>query len=328
MSMKEPLHSKRMDTAAVTGKLPRCAWCALVWLLAIIVVLAQPLPGQADAGVSLPKVLHVAFSSGAFPEIDRCDARLAMELWARELSRKVGIQKAKATIFDKTEEIQDMIRQGEIHLVTMPALEYLKYRRGLKIVPAYIAANKTGREVEHLIVVRRDSGIRRFRDLRGKTLSTSTATKHDASLLWLNVLLMREGARKSTGYFRQQTESKKPSQAVMGVFFRKFDSALVSRGSFETCKILNPQLETQLIAIAESDSLAGSISCIPYNISERLKRTMDNTATSLDKTTVGKQMATLFQVGTIVPFNPSHLSGLEELLREQERLMVAQARKR
>jgi ABC-type phosphate/phosphonate transport system substrate-binding protein len=328
MRTKESLHYEGMDSAVVTGWLQRSAWRAHLWMLVILVLLAQPLPGQAASDDSLPTVLHVAFSSNVFPDIERGDAKLAMELWARELSRRVGIQKAKVTIYEKTDEVRDLIRRGEIHLVTMSSIEYLKYGRRLKILPAYVAANMTGRDAENLLVVRRDSGIRTFRDLRGKTVATVPSTKYDASLLWLNVLLMREGAGKPTGYFRQLTELKKPSQAVMGVFFRRFDSALVSRGSFETCMVMNPQLGTQLIAIAESSSLADTLSCIPNTVNQRLKRAMDTTATSLDKTSVGKQLATLFQVGAIVPFNPSHLSGLEELLRERDSLVAAQGRKR
>lgn len=328
MRTKEPLHYEGMDTAVVTGWLQRSAWRAHLWVLAFLVLLVQPLPVLAASDDSLPTVLHVAFSSNVFPDTERGDAKLAMELWARELSRRVGIQKAKVTIYDKTDEVRNLIRRGEIHLITMSSVEYLKYGRRLKILPAYVAANMVGQDAENLLIVRRDSGIRTFRDLRGKTVSTLPSTKYDASLLWLNVLLMREGIRKPTGYFRQLTELKKPSQAVMGVFFRRFDSALVSRGSFETCKLMNPQLGSQLIAVAESSSLSGSVSCIPYNMSARLKRAMDATATSLDKTTVGKQMATLFQVGSIVPFAPSHLSGLEELLREQDRLLSAQGGKR
>lgn len=318
MRTKKPLHYEGMEIAVVTGWLQRSARRAHLWMLAILVLLAQPLPVLAASDDSLPAVLHVAFSSNVFPDIERCDAKLAMELWARELSRRVGIQKAKVTIYGKTDEVRDLIHRGEIHLVTMSSVEYLKYGRRLKILPAYVAANMVGRDAENLLVARRDSGIRTFRDLRGKTVSTLPAAKHAASLLWLNVLLMREGARKPTAYFRQLTELKKPSQAVMGVFFRRFDSALVSRGTFETCKLMNPQLGTQLIPVAESSSLSGSVSCIPNTVNQRLKRAMDSTATSLDKTSVGKQMATLFQIGAIVPVNPSHLSGLEELIREHD----------
>lgn len=324
---KESILNGKSGTAANRG-LSRSAYLPFIWILAFIALLSQPSTGTANPRDELPKVLHVAFSSRVFPDVDQKDAQVAMELWARELSRRAGIPKAQVTIFNNIQEIQGAVRRGDIHMVTMSSMEFLKYRKELKIVPAYVAANRTGRDMENLIVVRRDSGIQKVRELRGKTLATLSAAKNETSLLWLNVLTMREGARQSTSFFRQVYESKKTSQAVIGVFFRKFDSALVTRASFDTCRVVNPQLDKVLVVISKSDSLVGDISCLPSNIGEKLKRAIDAAALGLHENTVGRQMATLFQTNRVIPFNPSYLSGLEELLRERGELMAKQRNKR
>jgi ABC-type phosphate/phosphonate transport system substrate-binding protein len=84
--------------------------------------------------------------------------------------------------------------------------------------------------------------------------------------------------------------------------------------------MLNPQIGRQLKVVAESKPLHGDITCIPTTVSENMKRTIENAALHLHETTSGKQMFTLFQIDRVIPFNPSYLSGLEELLRERDRL--------
>lgn len=323
---KRPPESRGNGAAALPGlmRIP----CLLILLFIAGALYVSPAAGAANPLDELPKVLHVAFSSRTFPGVELSDAQIAMELWARELSRNAGIPKARVTIFNDVNEIREAVRHGNIHMVTMPPVEFLKYRRELKIVPAYVAANKSGKDMENLIVVRRDSGMQTVRDLRGRTLAMASASHHGASLIWLNVLSMREGAGQATGFFRRLHETKNASQAVIGVFFRKFDGALVTRASLEACSSVNPQLDRELAVIAKSDSLVGDISCLPVNIGEKLRIAIDTAALTLHEKTVGRQMATLFQVNRVAPFKPSYLSGLEELLRERDRLAVSQRKKR
>jgi phosphonate transport system substrate-binding protein len=276
----------------------------------------------------LPKVLHVAFSSRVFPDVDHRDVQIAMELWAKELSRKVGIHQAQVTLFNSPDEIRKMVRSGEIHLVTLPPMEYLAWQRELNIVPAYVAANKSGRDMEYLLIVRRNSGVTKVPDLRGKTLAMPPAAKDQTSSLWLTVLLLREGVRDAHGYLGKMADAGKPSQAILGVFFRQYHAAIVHRGSLETCIAVNPQLGKDLIVLAESKSLIGEISCIPAALGRRMRQAIDTAALTLHETAVGRQMTTLFHIDRVVPFNPSYLAGLEGLLRERERLTAKTAKRK
>lgn len=289
----------------------------LVLATVVFVLLFCGQPAPAPASEQLPKTLHVAFSSRVFPDIDQGDAQVAMELWARELARKAGIHQAKVTIFTDPKQIEESVRSGEMHVITLPALEYLANRPQLPLVPAYVSANKTGPAMDLLLIVHRSSGIRTVADLRGKRLITPPLTAHEPAKLWLSALM---GTRSGPGvrYFDKVTDKTKPSQAVMAVFFRQFDAAVVRRGSFETCKAVNPQLGRELAIIAESKSLVGEITCLPATIGTRMKLAIDAAAASLHETAVGKQMATLFQIDRVIPFKPTYLTGLEELLRHRE----------
>jgi ABC-type phosphate/phosphonate transport system substrate-binding protein len=232
------------------------------------------------------------------------------------------------TIFQNAPEIGAQVKRGDIHLLTLPAMEFIAQRGKLSIVPAFVAANKTGNSMENLLVVRRNSGFNSLRALKGRNLAMPPNAKNTAAAIWLNTLLLKEGVRQTSTFFANIIESPKPSQSLMGVFFKKFDGAVVTRSSFETCRTLNPQLGRDLAIIAESRSFAGEVTCLPEAISPQLRQAIHKAAGTLHESSVGKQMITLFQIDRVIPFRPEHLAGLEDLLREYTSRRDAAARSR
>jgi ABC-type phosphate/phosphonate transport system substrate-binding protein len=296
-------------------------------MLTVILALCSFVPAFADREMDMPKVLLVGFSSKVFPDIDNRDAKVAMELWARELSRSAGIAEAQVTIFRDPAEWLGEVRRGRLHMVTMSAIEYLRYRDKVALYPAFVAANKTGWNMEQILIVHRKSGIQTVKELRGKSFAILPPAKYEAAHIWLEVLLKRTGYADRSAYFRQVKEFPKASQAIMGVFFRQVDGCVVSRGSFDTCKTLNPQLGQELFIIAESKSLMGDISCLPVSIGVKLKGAMENAALHLQENNVGRQILTLFQTDRVVAFKGSDLDGIVELLAERDRLTAKPTRK-
>jgi ABC-type phosphate/phosphonate transport system substrate-binding protein len=297
-------------------------------MLSLIFAFCSLAPAFADRDSGLPKVLQVGFSSKVFPDIDNRDAKVAMELWARELSRSAGIAEAQVTIFRDPAEWLGEVRRGRLHMITMPAIEYLRYRDKIPLYPAFVAANKTGRNMEQLIIVHRKSGIQTVKELRGKSFAILPPMKYEASQIWLELLLKRNGYSDQNTCFSQVKEFPKASQAIMGVFFRQIDGCIVSRGSFETCKTLNPQLGRELFIIAESKSLMGEVSCLTAGTGENLKTAMEKAALHLQENSLGRQILTLFQTDRVVTFKSSDLDGIAELLAERERVPATPARKR
>lgn len=286
--------------------------CLLCWILTLPTVTSaveDPLPG----------VLHVAFSAGVFPDLDQRDVQVAMELWARELARKAGIPKAQVTIFTRPDQIRGAVARGDMHVITMSAQEYLANRTRLDVAPAFVAANKTGANREQILLVRRDSGITTPAKLKGKRVAILPAAGREPGLIWLSVLLQREHAGPPARFFASVNETAKASQAVMGVFFRQYDGAVVFRSSFDTAKAMNPQLGRDLQAIAQSASILGEVTCLPNVLGRRMRQAIDEAAETLHTTPVGRQMAALFQIDRVIPFRPDYLTGLEELMRGQRK---------
>jgi len=300
----------------------------LIGLVSAGGVLAHPVSAAEKQDSAMPKVLRVGFSSDIFTDVDTRDAQVAMELWSRELARGAGINQASVTILHTSEELAVSVRKGSLDIITMPALQFVKLRDTLSLVPAFVASNHVGRSREQLLIVSRASGLRKFADLRGKTIDLLPEKRYEPAYIWLEVLLKREPKERTVNYFYRIDKAPSASQAIMRVFFGKVDAAIVPRGSFETAKTLNPQLGRQLLVIAESESIIGDISCIPASISIKLRHAMENAAAHLHENAMGRQMTALFQIDRVIPYQASYLDGLVSLLEEQANLKTKPAKRK
>ncbi|NVN89658.1 MAG: PhnD/SsuA/transferrin family substrate-binding protein [Desulfuromonadales bacterium] len=292
-----------------------------------------PLAGPARSALNQTDVsktvVKVGFSSNMFPESDQKDARLAMELWSNELSRSMGFEYSPQTIiFNNSTEMLNGIRKGSVTIIALPVLEYLKMRDTVQLVPFTVAANHVGKSRQFVLITRRDSGIRTFADMRGKSLLYLPSANYEVSHIWLDVLLMHEGKHDRNSFFRLATESPSASKAIMSVFFKQADGAIVNRGALDASASLNPQLVNQLSVVAESKPLMGNVTCVPQGINEHLKRTIQHAALHLHEKATGRQIFTLFHIDRAIEFNASYLDGIEELIRERDSLRLKQGRRK
>jgi ABC-type phosphate/phosphonate transport system substrate-binding protein len=274
------------------------------------------------------KPLKVGFSARVFPNVDQRDARVAMELWTRELARGLGFRTQPQTfIFQKPSDLMEAVNRGDMTVVTLPATEYLQIKDKALLTPVIVEASNEGLSRRFVLIVRNDSGIKSLAGLRGKSILIPSSTKYSASHLWLDVLLLNAGLGERNSFFSVVNEST-ASQSIMGVFFKKADAAIVSRAALETSKSLNTQISNRITIIAESKSLIGDVTCIPFSNDDRMKRAIENAALHLHESATGKQMFTLFQVERTVPFKQAYMDGLMELIREKERLSTKTGKRR
>jgi ABC-type phosphate/phosphonate transport system substrate-binding protein len=290
-------------------------------MLPVITMCVVPDRVSADQAAGMPKVLRTGFLQRVFYETDPRDAKAAIEVQGREVSRALGLNTPpKVNLYPDMPAMADALRRGELELVTMPSVEYLRIREAIPLIPGFVGANNNGLGTRYVIIVRSDSDIRTFTDLKGRSILLPPVVRHELSHIWLDVLLMKAGKGESSHFFRQVKESPKLSHAVMGVFLRQADAAVVTRSGLDTSRQLNPQLETQLTVLAESRNLSDGVTCLIPGTPEKFRNNLSKEIMRLNNTSGGRQMYTIFQSSGITPFKPEHLEGLEELLHEYDRL--------
>ena len=297
-------------------------WSLIFWQL--------PGPVAAEpSGGGMPKMLRTGFLQRVFAETDPRDAKAVLEIQGREVSRALGLGSAtQVTIFPDMQAMSAALRRGELELVTMPTIEYLKLRKTVPLIPSFVAANNGGLGTRYLIITRKDSGIRTFADLRGRSMQLPSLANHELGQLWLDFLLLKAGKGARVSFFSQVKEPSRMFNAIMGVFLRQTDAAVITRAVLDASRQLNPQLEAQLTVVAESQNLSEGVTCLIPGTPEKFRNQLSREIIRLNDTSGGRQMYTIFQSSGIRPFNAACLEGLEELVNDYDRLKALSGRRK
>jgi len=305
------------------------AWRSCVICLLLVVLLwAPPHCAAAERDDGMPKLFRSGFLQSVFSNIDPRDAKAVMEVHGRKIAEELKINITDRVImFPTLKTMVDAIRKGELELVSIPSSEYLRIRKTVPLLPSFVGTNGTSHGNNFVVITRRDSGIHSFSNLRGKSIMLPPASIYEPGHLWLDVLLLRAGKGGRDTFFSQVMESPKITKAVMGVFFRQVDAAIVTRSGLEISRQLNPQLETQLTVLAESPNLSDFVVCMNPTTSENFRNKLSNALIRLNESKSGQQLYIIFQTKGIIPFKPEYLEGLEGLHLEHDRLAAKKAKR-
>lgn len=304
------------------------------WLPAVVITMVLAGLGAVTLGAAteqhgqLPKVFRTGFLQNVFADTDPRDAKIVLEMHSREIARDLGLNlTAKVVFFSDIGPMLDAIRNGELELASLPSLDYLRIRKKVSLIPSFVGTNIANKGIHYLVITRKDSGISSFAELKGRSILLPPAATYEPARLWLDVLLLKEGKERRDAFFGQVKESPKISKAIMGVFFRQADAAIVTRSGFDVSRQLNPQLDAQLMVLAESPNLCDLVVCMLPGTSKKFRDDLSRSVIRLNDTKTGRQMYTIFQSGGMALFKPEYLDGLEELLREHDRLLARKSKR-
>jgi ABC-type phosphate/phosphonate transport system substrate-binding protein len=289
----------------------------LVLLLALGLILTTP-PPSAGAGETYHSV--VGFSHNTFMNTDKESSQAIARLWTGQVARKRG-GTTDTRILSSFTEIEREVRSKRVDLLILLPSEYLELKDRTPLEPLFVSAKKDEIFDRLVLIVRRDSGIRTMAHIKGKILLEQKGLASEGRNLWLDTLLMRDGVRDPERFFAPGSRQVlKPSMAVMPVFFRKADVCLVTRSSLKLMAELNPQLNRDLMVLAESPRAPGSVIAVRRGLPPLHREALREILGALDHDLQGQQLLTLFRMSRLVPFNPDYLEPLDKLHREHRGL--------
>lgn len=314
---------QKLSISLFIARVCRSLTLSLLLLLSVVTLCALPISVSAERDDGSPKLFRSGFLQSVFSNIDPRDAKAVMEVHGRKIVGELKMNITdKVVMFASSKSMIDAIRKGELELVSIPSVEYLRIRETVPLIPSFVGTNDNGTGNKYLVITRKDSGIHTFSDLRGKSILLPPVAIYEPGHIWLEVLLLKAGKGDRDTFFTRVKEIPKISKAILGVFFGQADAAIVTRSGFEISRQLNPQLETQLTVLAESSRLSDFVVCMNPTTSENFRNSLTKALFRLNESKSGKQLYVIFQTGGITPFKPAHLDGLESLLRERKRLAV------
>ena len=152
--------------------------------------------------------------------------------------------------------------------------------------------------------------------LKGKTLMLCSAVSHGLERTWLEVILGEAGLPAPEAVFSECRTTAKANETLLAAFFGKCDFCVLTRQDWELLSELNPQLETKLHLVAESEPLLPNVMAFHRDCTGIEREGLLREMITLHERVVGRQVLTLTKVKRILPFDPGYL---EATVRLRER---------
>ena len=300
--MTPAVHSRRQALAVLLGAGP--------WL-------PRKLAGAAGPAI------RMGISESTVGDVNLNDARMAVQVWLKRLGAEVNLV-IDPKCFSTTREIVERVRNNQLDVVAVNALEYRLIANLLDSSEIVTAAGGDGVE-QYLILIRRNGGVRRLGDMKGRRLVIMKAPKTCLAPAWLSTLLDDAGCGTAEQFFGSITTESKFSRVILPVFFGQADACLTSRRGFATMSELNPQVGKELQALASSAPLVPAFYVFRRNYPEAEKARLVNAIANLRNGIGGQELATLFQFDRLAVMSGDSLTSALNLLDKADRAHARQS---
>lgn len=252
--------------------------------------------------------VNIGFSTKAFVNVPREDIRVAVRILSQKVARNT-VGSANSQIYDSLSDIERDLKAKQLDAVALTPEDFLALRPRIPLDPIMVTATSKGHEVELLLLTRKDSRIRTFRELKNRTIAIPARIVQYGNMYftWVDTLLMREGFPNLETFFSSVNEAQNPSRALMQVFFRQADACVVTDQVFDLATELNPQIGKELTVVTRVDKLAGGIIVFRDDLQEDRKQKLREALQTLHEGQDGRQLFVLFQLNRLVPYRPEYL---------------------
>lgn len=281
-------------------------------------------------------VILGAVSAGASPTRHRCtlmldpetidgpnpdDVQVAFTVWLDEISRSLEVDVDLATVLlGPRDDLAECFRRKAGDLFVLNGLRFLELRSSLGMRPALVSEKQGGVGESLVFLLPASHGSSSLLGAKGGRLLLCNGGKGRIPRLWVDVLVAEAGADPRQ-HWSSVKEVSKVSQAVLPLFFGKVDAAVVTASGFETMVELNPQLGRELRVLLRSDKLLDSVTVWRHDYSdEAFVRAFEREVFTIGHLARGKQVLTLYQVRSILPFQEHYVDGLRKLVERARRL--------
>jgi ABC-type phosphate/phosphonate transport system substrate-binding protein len=289
---------------------PRIRTAVLIALL-LVGLLAPPVRGDQET-------LRIGFTTDMFPEVSRKDAEIALLSWTKEIMRLASAPMAvRSLVFESGDTVADAVLRRELDVFGMTTPDYLRWKDKLQAIPRLVGDHGQGPEDEYLLLVRQGSSLGNLRQLAGKRLLAPAGAPGILSHAWLDVLLTRQGLPAAIKMLADVRSVSRPSHAVLPVFFRQADAAMVTAAAFATMQELNPQIGREMVVLARSPKLLPSLMLFDKETTDAKRTLVTESALRLAESVTGKQVLLLFKISRVVSFGSSQLDNVVALMHER-----------
>ena len=263
-------------------------------------------------------VFKFGVSSSAFKNISQNDISAALKAYAVAIKKEqnLNVELNISLLTGSTKEIGETFTQAWLDGVSVTVREYME----MGIKPEYVFVGDKGGTpyIYYVLIVRNDDNVS-IETLDTRKIVTCETVGMGLSLDWLETLIVKSGLKQQTD---QPVIVENSSKAILQVFFKQADTALVTREAFEVACELNPQLQKKLRVLSESPPFISAFFMF-HSLTYQKKSwpIVEKAILNLHKTPGGRQLLTIIQSRKMIKWPSSILKSTIMFLEEHEKLV-------
>jgi ABC-type phosphate/phosphonate transport system substrate-binding protein len=198
--------------------------------------------------------------------------------------------------FDSSDGLAVAIKNGQANAFFGSPVEFLKSESYLLSSPIASGVFNNQLKSRILLVVRKDSGIDTFQQLKGKVLATQKWISADMGGMYLETLLLENKLPISQRFFSEIQNTDTSNRALVDLFFKKVDVTLISENQYDIATELNPQLREQTKIIIASEPYLIFVAALSKNTPEQEINGIKKSLLTIHRSARGKSILSLMKI--------------------------------
>jgi len=225
--------------------------------------------------------------------------------------------------FDSSEELAEALKKNQINSMFGSPLEFIKSESLLMSSPLVSGVISNQQKSKILLLVRKDSEISAIEQLKNKKIASQKWVIQDLGGLYLDTLLLEKKLPTADIYFSEIIKTQTSNAALVSLFFKKADVALLSESEFNIAAELNPQMRAQTRILIASEPYLVIVAALTKNTPADQTNAIKKNLLSIENTSKGKNILRLMKMDGLREINLTDLNNVRELVEKNKQLKVA-----
>jgi len=257
-------------------------------------------------------ILRVGYSTDSFNELSKKDSQIVLNLWFKDMMKSAE-HKAEFTFYDDITLMADDFNAGKLDLVFANGIELIKYFDLSQMQGAFTGGAK-GENTDNLVEVRRKSTSSDSLK-RQKVIKISLLQGENPSKIYAQSVIVKEYKNSETFF----TYTRKNSAALLKLFFKQVDIAIVPTKTFLFATELNPQIGYKLEIFHKTDISLGTLGYFHKDIDTKFRKEVTDLAFKEVESERGKQMLVMFKTHRLIKVKIDKLDPIIKLYKEYQK---------
>ncbi len=271
------------------------------------------------------KVSTIGFMVDHFSDVNINDAQAGVKIWVSKIVQIDNLfnkYNVKVKIYSSINQIISQMDQDNLSMLSLTTQDYLNYGSKIGLEPALVPSINNDAGSYYYLLVKKDKNYNGIKDLKNIIIGLTFQGSHQASVLWLDVLLAKNHLPPKEKYFKKIIYSEKEWDLILNLFFGQTEACIVSNHDFQLMKELNPQIDCQLKTILISPKYLWGVVCYTTLFDKKEKNLFYESALKFQHMPSGRQLFSLLRIDELIPFKQGFLDSFKTLLKNFNSLEI------